>query len=154
MTSSRAAWIAHPIRVGCRRTSCAMTDKLGGRGYPSSVMAQLDCAIPLLEAGRTTRRFGFCYMMASGYHGTIYLGMTSDLSVRVAEHKSKSDPKSFTARYDCNRLVWFERYDLVTDAIAREKQIKHWNRAWKVELIETLNPHWEDLPLDWTIYEK
>ena len=117
-------------------------------------MAQLDCAIPLLEVGPMTRRFGFCYMMASDYHGTIYLGMTSDLSVRVEEHKSKSDPTSFTARYDCNRLVWFERYDLITDAIAREKQIKHWKRAWKVELIETMNPRWEDLSLDWTIYER
>ncbi|WP_298915692.1 GIY-YIG nuclease family protein [uncultured Algimonas sp.] len=99
-------------------------------------------------------RFGFCYMMASGYHGTIYLGMTSDLPYRVWEQKSKADPDSFTARYDCNRLVWYERYDLVIDAIAREKQIKHWKRAWKTALIEELNPRWDDLPLDWTIYER
>ncbi|MGB6229157.1 MAG: GIY-YIG nuclease family protein [Litorimonas sp.] len=117
-------------------------------------MAQLDCAIPLLEACEMAPRFGFCYLMASGYHGTLYLGMTSDLPNRVREHKAKVHPDSFTARYDCNRLVWYERFDLVVDAIAREKQIKHWKRAWKIELIETLNPRWEGLPLDWTIYEK
>jgi putative endonuclease len=116
-------------------------------------MAQLDCAIPLFDDHRMAQRFGFCYLMASGYHGTLYLGMTSDLALRVSEHKSKTHPKSFTARYDCNRLVWYERFDLVTDAIAREKQIKHWKRDWKIALIEDANPRWEDLPLDWSIYE-
>ena len=128
-------------------------DRTGsGRSITQSVMAQLDCAIPLLDAGHM-RRFGFTYLMASGYHGTLYLGMTSDLALRVDEHKRRVHPSSFTARYGCNRLVWFERFDLVTDAIDREKQIKHWKRAWKIALIEERNPRWEDLPLDWTIYQ-
>ena len=99
-------------------------------------------------------RFGFTYLMASAYHGTLYLGVTSQLDIRAEEHRTKVNPKCFTARYDCNRLVWFERFDLVTDAIAREKQIKHWKRDWKIALIEELNPRWEDLPLDWSIYQR
>ena len=118
-------------------------------------MAQLDCAISLVWSGhmRTTWRFGFCYLMASAYHGTLYLGVTSDIGSRVQEHKTRHNPTCFTARYGCDRLVWFERFDLVLDAIAREKQLKHWKRAWKVALIEENNPRWEDLPLDYTIFE-
>jgi len=98
-------------------------------------------------------RFGFVYIMASGKRCTLYIGVTSDLASRVAEHKSKSNPKSFTAQYDCNRLVFFERFDRVTDALDREKQLKHWKRQWKIELIEKTNSDWIDLPLEWTVYQ-
>lgn len=97
-------------------------------------------------------RYGFVYMMASGKRCTIYIGMTSDIAARVAEHKAGADPQSFTARYGCDRLVYFERFDLITDAIAREKQLKHWKRQWKVELIEAHNPEWNDLLLSWEDY--
>ena len=97
-------------------------------------------------------RFGFVYIMASGKRCTIYTGVTSDIAARVAEHKSRANPKSFTARYGCNRLVYLERFGLITDAIAREKQLKRWKRQWKIELIETDNPDWADLPIDWRDY--
>ena len=99
-------------------------------------------------------RFGYVYIMASGKRCTLYVGVTSNIAARVDEHKRKADPKSFTARYGCDRLVWFERYDWVSDAIDREKQVKHWNRQWKIDLIEATNPEWDDLPISWQDYER
>ena len=88
----------------------------------------------------------FCvYMMASGKRGTIYTGVTSDLVVRVWQHRTHAMPKSFTARYNVTRLVWYEPHDDAEHAITREKRIKEWRRAWKVELIEANNPRWDDL---------
>jgi putative endonuclease len=82
--------------------------------------------------------------MASRKDGTLYLGVTRDLVRRVYEHKHKT-LKGFTSRYDVDRLVWFETYDDPVNAITREKQIKKWRRAWKVQLIEETNPDWRDL---------
>ena len=86
----------------------------------------------------------FVYLLASRRNGTLYLGVTRDLIRRVYEHKQKA-ADGFTARYDVGRLVWFERYDDPTNAITREKEIKKWRRAWKIELIEKDNPEWRDL---------
>ena len=86
----------------------------------------------------------FVYLLASGKHGTLYLGVTNDLIRRVYEHKEKLLP-GFTARYDVDRLVWFETYDDPTMAIAREKELKKWRRDWKIALIERDNPAWLDL---------
>jgi putative endonuclease len=86
----------------------------------------------------------FVYLMASRKHGTLYLGVTNDLVRRVYEHKNKL-VAGFTARYDVDRLVWFETYDDPTSAIAREKDIKKWRREWKIRLIEEDNPDWLDL---------
>ena len=87
------------------------------------------------------------YIVASARNGTLYTGVTSNLSRRVHEHREKRVP-GFTARYGCTLLVWYERYDVMTDAIAREKQIKAGSRAKKLALIEALNPHWRDLSPD------
>lgn len=84
------------------------------------------------------------YIMASKRNGTLYTGVTSDLARRVHEHRESRIP-GFTARYGCKLLVWYERYDLMTDAIAREKQIKGGSRRAKLALIEALNPQWRDL---------
>lgn len=86
----------------------------------------------------------YVYLLSSGKHGTLYVGMTNDLVRRVYEHKAKT-AGGFTARYDVNRLVWFEVHDDVTAAIEREKQIKRWRRDWKIALIEADNPDWLDL---------
>ena len=86
----------------------------------------------------------YVYLMATRKDGTLYLGVTKDLIRRVYQHKSKSLP-GFTSRYDVRRLVWFEVYDDPTTAIAREKDIKKWRRAWKIRLIEESNPDWRDL---------
>jgi putative endonuclease len=86
----------------------------------------------------------YVYLLASRKEGTLYLGVTRDLVRRTYQHKEKT-MRGFTSRYDVNRLVWFETYDDPTNAIAREKEIKKWRRAWKVELIEKDNPDWRDL---------
>ena len=86
------------------------------------------------------------YLMASKRNGTLYVGMTNDLPRRVHEHEEKSF-SGFTAQYDVNLLVWYEEHRYVGNAIQREKNIKHWPRAWELKLIEDLNPEWDDLDL-------
>jgi putative endonuclease len=83
-------------------------------------------------------------LLASRRHGTLYLGVTSDLIRRVYEHKTKSGP-GFTSRYDVDRLVRFEIYDDRATAINGEKELKRWRRDWKIRLIEEQNPEWRDL---------
>lgn len=90
-----------------------------------------------------TRR-SFVYLLASGRNGTLYVGVTSDLVGRVRQHKEGATP-GFSSRYGVCRLVYAERHARILDAIVREKQIKKWRRAWKLELIERDNPRWEDL---------
>jgi putative endonuclease len=90
----------------------------------------------------------YVYIMAS-FRQTLYVGVTNDLRRRVYQHKTKADPASFTSRYNVDRLVHFEVFTDVKDAIAREKQIKRWRRSKKVALIEAENPRWKDLSLDW-----
>jgi putative endonuclease len=84
----------------------------------------------------------------SSKSGTLYTGMTNSLDRRVFEHKNHLI-RGFTAKYDCTRLVWFDEWADVRSAIARETQIKAWTRAKKIALIETLNPHWNDLAQNW-----
>jgi len=84
------------------------------------------------------------FIMASERNGTLYVGVTADLSRRVFEHR-EGVQDGFTKRYGCKRLVWYERYDLIVDAILREKQIKAGSRRAKLDLIEALNPSWDDL---------
>ena len=86
----------------------------------------------------------YVYLLASRKNGTLYLGVTRDLTRRVYEHKRKVAP-GFTARYDVDCLVWFECYDDPQTAIEREKEIKKWRRAWKIDLIEKENFDWRDL---------
>jgi putative endonuclease len=85
----------------------------------------------------------FVYVMSS-LSRTPYAGVTNDLERRVAEHKD-GKPGSFTARYNVTRLVYYERFDYIRDAIARENRIKRMLRAQKIELIESMNPQWQDL---------
>jgi putative endonuclease len=88
------------------------------------------------------------YIVASGRNGTLYIGVTSNLSDRVWQHKRGVIP-GFTARYDCKRLVWFERHESMAAAIAREKNLKRYLRKWKLALIEAENPDWRDLSEGW-----
>jgi putative endonuclease len=87
------------------------------------------------------------YIMASGFNGTLYVGVTSNLLQRVHQHREATLP-GFTAEYHVKRLVWFEMHGTMESAIAREKQLKNWLRAWKVELIVASNPTWRDLAED------
>ena len=82
--------------------------------------------------------------MASGRNGTIYIGVTSDLAKRTWEHREGVIP-GFTSRYGCKTLVWYESHDDIQDARNRERQMKKWNRIWKLDEIEKMNPDWDDL---------
>ena len=84
------------------------------------------------------------YILASGMRGTLYVGVTSNLVKRVWQHKQDLAP-GFTKRYRVHDLVWYEQHDTMDSAIGREKAIKEWRRAWKLELIEVSNPEWQDL---------
>jgi putative endonuclease len=84
------------------------------------------------------------YIMASRPLGVIYIGATSDLPRRVYEHR-EGLIDGFTKTYGCKMLVWYEPHQMIATAIRRERTMKHWNRVWKLELIERMNPDWRDL---------
>ena len=89
---------------------------------------------------------GTVYILASKRNGTLYIGVTSDLLLRIEQHH-KGEGSAFVN--SVNRLVWFEEYPLYADAIRRETNLKRWQRAWKLALIEKSNPGWEDLLESW-----
>ena len=84
------------------------------------------------------------YIMANRRNGTLYVGVTSNLPQRAAQHRDGT-MDGFTRRYGCKLLVWFERHEEIEAAITREKRIKEWKRLWKLRLIEEMNPGWVDL---------
>jgi|SRR5947207_14817288 len=87
----------------------------------------------------------FCvYMVSNKPRGTLYIGVTSNLTQRAWQHREKV-VEGFTAKYGLDRLVWYEMHENAESAIVREKQLKKWNRLWKIELIEKMNPEWRDL---------
>ncbi|RZJ43132.1 MAG: GIY-YIG nuclease family protein [Brevundimonas sp.] len=96
----------------------------------------------------THRTFIATYIMASGRNGTLYIGMTANLTARVWKHKTHAWD-GFTDDYACANLVWFQRFNWVVEAIHREKRLKKWLRDWKLKLIEDANPEWLDLAADW-----
>ena len=87
------------------------------------------------------------YILASARNGTLYIGVTSNLALRIWQHKNDQVP-GFTRRYRVHTLVWYERHGSMESAIAREKALKEWKRAWKIQLIEDSNPYWRDLYQD------
>jgi putative endonuclease len=91
------------------------------------------------------KKGGCVYIMSNKNHTTLYVGVTSELYYRVIEHKEKKYPRSFTAKYNLNELVYYEVFHSIEEAIAREKQIKGGSRADKEKLINAINPDWKDL---------
>ena len=87
-------------------------------------------------------------IMTNAPQGTLYVGVTSNLHARVRQHRDKTF-EGFTAKYGLERLVWFQPFEFMTSAIRCEKRVKHYVRAWKVNLIERDNRHWEDLAANW-----
>ena len=85
-----------------------------------------------------------CYMMSNRRHGTLYIGVTSDLIQRAIQHRD-GELEGFTKRYGLHRLVWYEPHDTIVAAIQREKSLKRYARDWKLNLIDAMNPSWEDL---------
>lgn len=88
---------------------------------------------------------GFIYILTNYNNTTLYVGVTSNLILRVQQHKAQSDSKAFTTRYRINKLVYYEAFQMIGDAIGREKQLKAGSRAKKEALIQGMNPAWEDL---------
>ena len=88
---------------------------------------------------------GFIYILTNKNNTTLYIGVTSNLPKRILEHKEKRYENSFSARYNLNKLVYFEQFQIIGDAIAREKQLKGGNRVTKINLINNFNPNWNDL---------
>jgi putative endonuclease len=86
----------------------------------------------------------YTYIVASGRNGTLYVGSTDSIIVRTSQHRQKLF-EGFTAKYGVDRLVWYEIHETREAAFKRERQIKKWNRVWKLELIEKANPEWRDL---------
>ncbi len=86
----------------------------------------------------------YVYIMTNRMHGTLYVGVTNDIARRAWEHR-EGVVEGFTKKYGLKMLVHVEEFQSIDDAIHREKRLKHWNRAWKVALIEKTNPNWEDL---------
>ena len=85
------------------------------------------------------------YIITNNHNTTLYVGVTNDLPTRLWEHRTKQNPLSFTARYNLYKLVYYEPFELIVDAIKREKHIKHKTRKWKEALICKVNPEWKDL---------
>ncbi len=92
----------------------------------------------------SNKQMYYVYILASRKNGTLYVGVTRNLIKRVHEHKNDF-VEGFTKKYRVHDLVYFEPYEIVTEAIEREKQIKHWNRIWKIKQINKFNPGWKDL---------
>ncbi|MDD5341782.1 MAG: GIY-YIG nuclease family protein [Patescibacteria group bacterium] len=90
----------------------------------------------------------YVYILASQRNGTLYIGVTNNLERRIFEHKTKFN-KGFTEKYNVSKLVYFEETNEIGEAIRREKQLKGWNREWKLVLIENANPNWHDLAAGW-----
>lgn len=86
----------------------------------------------------------YVYILASKKYGTLYIGVTGDIVKRAYQHRTKQ-VEGFTARYGVDKLVYFEVFDSIEEAIIREKRLKKWNRDWKIDLIERENPMWDDL---------
>jgi len=84
------------------------------------------------------------YIMSNKKNGTIYIGMSGNIKERIHQHKNKYS-KGFVNKYNLNLLVYYEKFDLPNEAIKREKQLKKWNRLWKINLINDFNPDWDDL---------
>ena len=99
-------------------------------------------------------KYWYVYIMANNPNGVTYIGVTDNLDERVKEHKLKVYPKSFTARYNCEILVYFEEFENGEKASIREVQFKKWKRDWKIKLIEEMNPSWADLSLNWNLGNK
>jgi putative endonuclease len=95
-----------------------------------------------------SRKYAFYVYILASRSRDLYVGMTNNIVARVSQHRELR-PNTYTARYNITRLVYYERFDYVRNAIAREKELKDWNRQRKITLIEQANPTWEDLAADW-----
>ncbi len=90
----------------------------------------------------------YVYILTNKKDGTLYISLTNEPERRIIEHKNKV-VKGFTAKYNLDKLVYFEEHETYNEAFERERRLKRWRRKWKIELIEKMNPNWNDLSEDW-----
>jgi len=127
----------------CSRTTSAQDD-----GYKEVVVVTFsvkELFLIMTLHPLATPSSSWIYILTNQHNTTLYVGVTTNLRTRLWEHRTKRDPKSFTARYNLYKLVYYEGFDSVLDAIDREKFIKGKTRKWKETLIQKLNPDWNDL---------
>ena len=99
-----------------------------------------------LRAKRSNQTMsGYVYIICNKTHTTLYVGVTSNLAGRITQHKNKDYPKSFSAKYNCNKLVYYKRFDSISEAIDEEKRIKGGSRKQKEKMVNSMNPEWRDL---------
>jgi len=103
------------------------------------------CKVSILFLSSTMQYGGCVYIITNKINTVLYIGVTSNLYSRITEHRDKKHPSSFTAKYNCNKLIYYEFYSRIEEAILRETRMKSWKREWKEKLINTTNPHWIDL---------
>jgi len=127
-----------------REELCLTGCRVRHAGLPSSAVAMLRRVDDPASRKKPMNRQPAVYILASKRNGTLYIGVTSDLIKRIWEHKS-TVVKGFTERYNVHQLVWYELHETMESAISKEKMLKNWKRAWKLELIESSNPDWQDL---------
>ncbi len=101
------------------------------------------------NSNKDKERNWYVYILTNKSNEVLYIGVTNNIDSRIEEHKTKAYPDSFTARYNCNKLVYFEEFESGTKEWLREKQMKKWNRDWKIKLIEDMNLDGFDLSLNW-----
>jgi putative endonuclease len=99
---------------------------------------------PISRVEREMDRYFYVYILTNRRYGTLYVGITNDLVRRVWEHRNNAVP-GFTREHELHRLVWYEQHATALEAIRQEKLIKKWHRDWKVNLVQRMNPDWEDL---------
>src|SRR5262249_6858599 len=110
----------------------------------AGIIREIESSSKPREALMSAEKCYWVYILASRIGGTLYIGVTNNLIRRVYEHRVDL-VEGFTKQYGVHRLVYFEQYDSIEQAILREKRLKKWNRAWKIQLIEENNPNWDDL---------
>jgi putative endonuclease len=106
------------------------------------------CGFPLHSSRKPIPNTYYIYILASTFQ-KLYIGVTNNLSLRISQHKTDKNPRAYTARYKIDKLVYYERFQYIQNAMAREKQIKGWLRIKKLQLIAVTNPTWRDLSKEW-----
>jgi putative endonuclease len=108
-------------------------------------MSSLNRYCCLIPRAKSTMHCAWIYILTNERHTVLYVGVTANISARLWEHATKQNPKSFTARYNVTKLIYYEGFNTIVEAIRREKIVKGKSRRWKEELIASMNPRWESL---------
>lgn len=122
---------------------------MSSRNLRMQISGIQDRSVGIINYSKKMKEYNFyVYILANKRNGILYVGITNNILTRILQHKQKLKKECFTAKYGVDKLVYYEIYGYIQDAIAREKQVKVWKRKWKIELIEEENPTWRDLFYD------